>query len=162
MKKNVKSDELAATSSNSAMKKMSSPLSSSSPLSAASSSSSSASGQGHRFSLAMSSTSSPSSSSRTHKSDDPAKIFKLIDENVIGKSAVFLGPYGRRKGELDDYKVGEQVVFLLGSQRIPRNSSLVQRLFNHSMLSRPTGENKNNKVIKVVIKYIKRLRSIII
>lgn len=75
MKKSAKSDEFA-------MKKMST------PLPAASSST----GQGHRFSLAMS-----SSSSRTHKSDDPGKIFKLIDDNVIGKSTVFLGPFGRRK-----------------------------------------------------------------
>lgn len=86
MKKSAKSDE---------MKKVSLPLSSS-PAAAAG-------GQGHRFSLAMSSSPSSSSSSsttsRTHKSDDPAKIFKLIDENVIGKGAVFLGPYGRRKGE---------------------------------------------------------------
>lgn len=86
MKKSGKSDD-------SAMKKVSSPLSSS-PAAAG--------GQGHhRFSLAMSSSpsSSASSTSRTHKSDDPAKILKLIDENVIGKGAVFLGPYGRRKGE---------------------------------------------------------------
>ena len=69
------------------MKKGASPSSSSSP--------SGAGGQGHRLSLAHN-----MSSSRAHKaSDDPAKIFKLIDDNVIGKSAVFLGPYGRRKGE---------------------------------------------------------------
>lgn len=50
--------------------------------------------QQHRFSrLGM--------APKAHQSrtDDPAKIFKLIDDNVIGKSAVFLGPYGRRKGE---------------------------------------------------------------
>lgn len=80
------------------MKKGASPLSSSaSPSSSSSSSSgggggnSSGIGQG-RFTLNV-------SSSRAQKSDDPAKIFKLIDDNVIGKSAVFLGPYGRRKGE---------------------------------------------------------------
>lgn len=49
--------------------------------------------QGHRFSLAM-------SSSSPKARDDPTKIFKLIDENIIGKGSVFLGPYGRRKGEL--------------------------------------------------------------
>lgn len=48
--------------------------------------------QGHRFSLAM-------SSSSPKARDDPTKIFKLIDENIIGKGSVFLGPYGRRKGE---------------------------------------------------------------
>lgn len=52
-------------------------------------------GQG-RFSLSM-------STSRHQKSDDPGKIFRLIDDNVIGKSAVFLGPYGRRKVVYADY-----------------------------------------------------------
>lgn len=83
MKKSGKSDDAAA-----AMKKGSLPLSSSSPAS-------STHNQGHRFSLAMSSSSSSSSKASR---DDPAKIFKLIDENIIGKSSVFLGPYGRRKG----------------------------------------------------------------
>lgn len=80
MKKSGKSDE--------ATKKLSSPLSSSANGGGASG----ISGQGHRFSLNMTST-------RAQKSDDPGKIFKLIDDNVIGKSAVFLGPYGRRKGK---------------------------------------------------------------
>lgn len=31
--------------------------------------------------------------------EDTQKIFKYIDENVIGKGVLFLGPYGRRKGE---------------------------------------------------------------
>lgn len=35
------------------------------------------------------------------KLEDTQKIFKYIDENVIGKGVLFLGPYGRRKGELD-------------------------------------------------------------
>lgn len=33
------------------------------------------------------------------KVEDTQKIFKYIDENVIGKGVLFLGPYGRRKGE---------------------------------------------------------------
>lgn len=33
------------------------------------------------------------------KVEDTQKIFKYIDENVIGKGALFLGPYGRRKGK---------------------------------------------------------------
>jgi hypothetical protein len=33
------------------------------------------------------------------KPEDTQKIFKYIDENVIGKGVLFLGPYGRRKGE---------------------------------------------------------------
>lgn len=33
------------------------------------------------------------------KLEDTQKIFKYIDENVIGKGVLFLGPYGRRKGE---------------------------------------------------------------
>lgn len=31
--------------------------------------------------------------------EDSSKIFKYIDDNVIGKGVAFLGPYGRRKGE---------------------------------------------------------------
>lgn len=34
------------------------------------------------------------------KLEDTQKIFKYIDENVIGKGVLFLGPFGRRKGEL--------------------------------------------------------------
>lgn len=76
MKKNVKN-----LSVEEAMKKGASPSSSSS--------NSSSGGQGHHR-LNMSSKA---------KSDDPGKIFKLIDDNIIGKSAVFLGPFGRRKGK---------------------------------------------------------------
>lgn len=36
------------------------------------------------------------------KLEDTQKVFKYIDENVIGKGVLFLGPYGRRKGELSD------------------------------------------------------------
>lgn len=35
------------------------------------------------------------------KLEDTQKIFKYIDENVIGKGVLFLGPFGRRKGESD-------------------------------------------------------------
>lgn len=31
--------------------------------------------------------------------EDTGKIFKYIDDNVIGKGVAFLGPFGRRKGE---------------------------------------------------------------
>lgn len=30
--------------------------------------------------------------------EDTGKIFKYIDDNVIGKGVAFLGPFGRRKG----------------------------------------------------------------
>jgi hypothetical protein len=33
------------------------------------------------------------------KPEDTQKMFKFIDENVIGKGVLFLGPFGRRKGE---------------------------------------------------------------
>jgi hypothetical protein len=33
------------------------------------------------------------------KVEDAQKIFKYIDENVIGKGSLFLGPYGRRKSK---------------------------------------------------------------
>jgi len=33
------------------------------------------------------------------KLEDTQKIFKYIDDNIIGKGVLFLGPYGRRKGE---------------------------------------------------------------
>lgn len=38
-------------------------------------------------------------SSVPQKPEDTQKIFKYIDENVIGKGVLFLGPYGRRRGE---------------------------------------------------------------
>lgn len=91
MKKNAKSggDELAA------MKK-GSPPNSASPTGGAGV-------QGQRFSLSM------GSRTTTHKSDDPGKIFKLIDENVIGRNAVFLGPYGRRKGKWNCITIADWV-----------------------------------------------------
>lgn len=36
---------------------------------------------------------------RSRRVEDTAKIFKYIDDNVIGKGVAFLGPFGRRKGE---------------------------------------------------------------
>jgi hypothetical protein len=33
------------------------------------------------------------------KLEDSQKIFKYIDDNVIGKGILFLSPYGRRKGK---------------------------------------------------------------
>lgn len=38
-------------------------------------------------------------SSNPGRLEDMLKIMKYIDENVIGKSAPFLGPFGRRRGE---------------------------------------------------------------
>lgn len=35
----------------------------------------------------------------TRRIEDTGKIFKYIDDNVIGKGVAFLGPFGRRKGE---------------------------------------------------------------
>jgi hypothetical protein len=32
--------------------------------------------------------------------EDTFKIMKYIDENIIGKGAPFLGPFGRRRGEI--------------------------------------------------------------
>lgn len=80
MKKNGKNLSVDEATAAAAMK-------GSSPSSASSSSNSSG-GQGHRLNM-----------SSKAKSDDPGKIFKLIDDNIIGKSAVFLGPFGRRKGK---------------------------------------------------------------
>lgn len=37
---------------------------------------------------------------KTQKLEDTQKVFKYIDDNIIGKGILFLGPYGRRKGEL--------------------------------------------------------------
>lgn len=36
---------------------------------------------------------------RSRRIEDTTKIFKYIDDNVIGKGVAFLGPFGRRKGE---------------------------------------------------------------
>lgn len=33
------------------------------------------------------------------KPEDSLKLMKFIDDNIIGKGVLFLGPYGRRKGE---------------------------------------------------------------
>lgn len=33
------------------------------------------------------------------KLEDTQKIFKYIDDNVIGKGILFLSPFGRRKGK---------------------------------------------------------------
>lgn len=38
------------------------------------------------------------------KLEDSQKLFKYIDDNVIGKGVLFLGPYGRRKGKLEAKK----------------------------------------------------------
>lgn len=32
------------------------------------------------------------------KREDVIKLVKYIDDNLIGKNATFIGPYGRRKG----------------------------------------------------------------
>lgn len=34
------------------------------------------------------------------KKEDSAKLIKYVDDNVIGKSTTFAGPFGRRKGKL--------------------------------------------------------------
>jgi type II secretory pathway component PulC len=39
----------------------------------------------------------PRARKNPQKVEDPQKIFKYIDDNVIGKGSLFLGPYGRRK-----------------------------------------------------------------
>jgi hypothetical protein len=36
---------------------------------------------------------------KSQKLEDTQKIFKYIDDNIIGKGILFLGPYGRRKGK---------------------------------------------------------------
>lgn len=45
---------------------------------------------------------SRTSSNASRRIEDSGKIFKYIDDNVIGKGVAFLGPYGRRKGKFDD------------------------------------------------------------
>lgn len=41
--------------------------------------------------------SKPRSSLFAKRTEDPMKIIKYIDESIIGKGMVFLGPFGRRK-----------------------------------------------------------------
>lgn len=36
----------------------------------------------------------------SQKSADPVRLSKYVDDNVIGKSSTFSGPYGRRKGNI--------------------------------------------------------------
>lgn len=43
-------------------------------------------------------TSRPKKSLMPQKTEDTIKIFKYIDDSVIGKGVAFLGPFGRRKG----------------------------------------------------------------
>lgn len=37
------------------------------------------------------------------KGEDTSKLLKYIDDSIIGKSATFFGPFGRRKGELKNF-----------------------------------------------------------
>jgi signal recognition particle GTPase len=37
--------------------------------------------------------------SGTGKTTDISKLVKFIDENIVGRNATFLGPFGRRKGK---------------------------------------------------------------
>lgn len=41
--------------------------------------------------------------------EDTAKIMKYIDDSVIGKGVAFLGPFGRRKGNLESPGASPQV-----------------------------------------------------
>lgn len=41
----------------------------------------------------------PRAKKAPQKVEDAQKIFKYIDDNVIGKGLLFLGPYGRRKSK---------------------------------------------------------------
>jgi hypothetical protein len=36
---------------------------------------------------------------KSQRPEDPQKLFKYIEDNVIGKGVLFLGSFGRRKGE---------------------------------------------------------------
>ncbi|CAH1728432.1 unnamed protein product [Chironomus riparius] len=50
---------------------------------------------------------------KTQKLEDTQKIFKYIDDNIIGKGVLFLGPYGRRKVVYADYaSSGRSLQFL--------------------------------------------------
>lgn len=42
------------------------------------------------------------SSTATRKNEDIAKLVKYIDESIIGKNSTFQGPFGRRKGKLQN------------------------------------------------------------
>lgn len=41
---------------------------------------------------------SPTSQNSPKKSEDINKLIKYIEDNIVGKSSAFLGPFGRRKG----------------------------------------------------------------
>lgn len=49
-------------------------------------------------------------STNPKKSEDVAKLIKYIDDNVIGKNNAFVGPFGRRKGELQNHNEWERCV----------------------------------------------------
>lgn len=43
--------------------------------------------------------SKPRPTSLTKKHEDVSKLIRYIDDNIIGKSNAFYGPFGRRKGK---------------------------------------------------------------
>lgn len=49
----------------------------------------------------------PKKSLIIQKSEDTLKIIKYIDDNIIGKGVLFLGPFGRRKGntEINQFRI---------------------------------------------------------
>lgn len=49
-------------------------------------------------------------SSGTKRVEDTGRIFKYIDDNIIGKGLVFLGPFGRRKCKLLMYYINTDIV----------------------------------------------------
>lgn len=40
------------------------------------------------------------------KKEDSVKLIKYVDDNVIGKSTTFAGPFGRRKGRVIVIQIG--------------------------------------------------------
>ncbi|XP_076760636.1 uncharacterized protein LOC143429100 [Xylocopa sonorina] len=86
----------------------------------------------------------PVKSITAKKGEDTTKLFKYIDDNVIGKNGTFFGPFGRRKVVYCDYTasgrslqfleeyVGKEVLPYLGDTRASTSiCSLQSSLFRH-------------------------------
>lgn len=51
------------------------------------------------------------------KPEDTLKLMKYIDDNIIGKGVLFLGPFGRRKGKSRKTKFSKILVVFLANMR---------------------------------------------
>ncbi|XP_012282340.1 uncharacterized protein LOC105700732 [Orussus abietinus] len=86
----------------------------------------------------------PVKANQAKKGEDTAKLFKYVDDNVVGKNGTFFGPFGRRKVVYCDYTasgrslqfleeyISKEVLPCLGDTRASTSiCSLQSSLFRH-------------------------------